>query len=317
MVYPLKMCPIYKQYLWGGENLISLGKPLPFSQVGESWELSEHPSSISTIANGTQQGKTLTQVRNIWQEKLFGKAYATVPCPLLTKFLDATEQLSIQVHPTPEKGGKGEVWYIISAQPGAKIIYGLKPGTKKEEVLPVLGTKHLCSLLNEVPVSPGEVYYIPPGLIHSLGKGILAAEIQQKSDITYRLYDFDRKDPQEKPRPLHLQEGSACIHWQQNQNPTTNIYQTKETAHYQETIYQTTPSFHFSTLKIHKHITRQTTEEHFTVLVCIQGQGELIWPKGSLPIKQGDTFLLPAALGKYTIKNQLTTTLVLLTANPI
>lgn len=318
MVYPLKLSPIYKQYLWGGENLTTLGKPLPFSQVGESWELSEHPSALSTIDNGLLKGKTITEAKTLWQEQLLGRYYAHSVCPLLTKFLDATEQLSIQVHPQPEKGGKGEVWYIISAQPDAKIIYGIKKGVGKEEIIPLLNTPQLAEVFCYIPVKTGDVFYIPPGVVHSLGKGIVAAEIQQQSDITYRLYDFNRRDKAGNLRPLHIKEALTHIDWEKNQQPETKIlWQTKQPAACQ-TIYETRPSFYFSTLSVQDQLEQTTSRERFTVLICPAGAGELYWRQECLPIKKGDTILIPAYLGSYSIKNQQAETpLVLLEAAPI
>lgn len=302
MVYPLKMCPIYQQYLWGGENLTTLGKHLPFSQVGESWELSEHPKAISTIANGSEKNKTLTEIKHIWQEKLLGNDYAQTPCPLLTKFLDAQQQLSIQVHPKPEQGGKGEAWYIISAQPGAEIIYGIKPDVSQEEFIARLNTPDLCRLFRFVPVQPGQVYYIPPGTVHSLGKGIVAAEVQQISDITYRIYDFQRKDHKGNPRPLHIPQALGCIDWEMNRQLSTNILWQQKTPFYEKTIYQTKPSFSLQTLSLSSHITQHSQEDRFTVLVCVAGKGSLHWKKETLPIQTGDTILIPAYLGEYTIE---------------
>lgn len=318
MVYPLKLRPIYKQYLWGGENLRTLGKHLPFSHIGESWELSEHLRTISVVDNGLLQGNTLTEARNLWQEKLFGHYYAWSSCPLLAKFLDAEKQLSIQVHPQPQKGGKGEVWYIVAAEPEAKIIYGLKQGVTAEDMIPLLNTPQLTDLCHTLPVTPGQVYYIPPGVIHSLGAGIVAAEIQQSSDVTYRLYDFNRKDVNGLCRPLHIKEALACIDWEQNQSPQTKVlWQQKNTA-YTQTIYDTRPSFYFSTLQIHTTLTQTTDKNHFTVLLCVKGTGTLQWQKEILPLQQGDTLLLPAYLGDYLLQNNTANSpLFLLTASPI
>lgn len=318
MVYPLKLHPIYKQYLWGGENLCALGKHLPFSHIGESWELSEHPQAVSIIDNGSLQGKTLTEAKALWQEKLLGHYYAAAPCPLLAKFLDAEKQLSIQVHPQPKEGGKGEVWYIVAAKPDAKIIYGVKEGITASDMIPLLNTPQLVDICHMVPVTPGEVYYIPPGVIHSLGAGIVAAEIQQRSDITYRLYDFNRKDASGNYRPLHIKKALATIDWEQNQSPKTPVLWQQETSAYTQRIYDTRPSLYFSTLTIHSALTQTTQKERFTTLLCAAGEGSLHWQKGSIPLMRGDTLLLPAYLGEYTLENkEPDTDLVLLAAAPI
>lgn len=318
MVYPLILRPVYKQYLWGGKSLGTLGKHLPSSHIGESWELAEHLPTVSVIDNGSLQGNTLTEARALWQEKLFGHYYAAVPCPLLVKFLDAEKQLSIQVHPQPQNGGKGEAWYIVAAQPEAKIIYGLKQGVTAEEMIPLLNTPQLADLCHTIPVSPGQVYYIPPGVIHSLGAGIVAAEIQQTSDITYRLYDFHRKDSNGLYRPLHIKEALDCIDWAQNQSPQRPLLWQQETSAYRQTIYDTRPSFYFSTLQIHTTLKQTTEKERFTTLLCVAGKGNLHWREGSIPLHPGDTLLLPAYLGDYTLENEDTVTdLALLAASPI
>ena len=304
MVYPLKLRPIYKQYLWGGENLQTLGKHLPFSHTAESWELSEHPQAVSVIDNGPFQGRTLTEARIDWREKLFGHYYAKSPCPLLAKFLDAEKQLSIQVHPQPKQGGKGEVWYIISAQPEAKIICGLKEGVTAGDFIPLLNTPQLTELCHSVPAAPGQVYYIPPGVVHSLGAGIVAAEIQQLSDITYRLYDFNRKDDSGSYRPLHIQKALSVIDWQENQTPKTPILWRQETNDYRQIIYETRPSFYLTTLTIYTAMTQTTHKERFTLLLCTAGQGTVRWLGECLSISAGDTLLLPAYLGEYTLENK-------------
>lgn len=318
MVYPLKLRPLYRQHLWGGANLHILGKHLPFSHVGESWELCQSPNAVSLIDNGPLQGKTLTEASSLWQEQLFGNDYAHAPCPLLVKFLDAKKQLSVQVHPTPAQGGKSEVWYIISAKPGATIIYGLREGVTPERIQPLLNTPQLLEYCRTLPVSAGQVYYIPPGIVHSLGAGIVAAEIQQSSDITYRFYDFGRKDSNGQLRPVHLPEALHTIDWEQNQTITTRIHSWEATPTLLRKTYHTDNAFHFTTLTLHTEICQTTSPDRFTVLVAVAGNGKLYYQQEQIPINLGDTLLLPAYLGEYHLKNENPATpFTLLSAAPI
>ncbi len=251
-MYPLKSVPVFKRRIWGGRKLEEVfGKPLPPGEkIGESWEIADLPEGQSMIGNGPLQGQTLgAVVRRHWKEiagtedvcrRSGGQesrsqseggtpatprgqdALATHPgrFPLLVKFLDARDVLSVQVHPDPEtcrRMGRGdpktECWYIIQAEPGAVIYKGLKKGVTREQFTRAIQDGTVAELLAAVPVSPGECHFLPAGIAHTLGAGLLVAEVQTPSDTTYRVFDWNRVDASGKPRQLHIEEALESIHF--------------------------------------------------------------------------------------------------------
>lgn len=222
MMYPLKFTPVYQERIWGGIGLsLEFGRKLPSDRIGESWEISAHPNGLSRVSNGPLAGESIPQLIGDFGTAFLGvkaPSQAFERFPLLIKLLDASEKLSVQVHPgnayaLEHEGelGKYEIWYILAAKPGAKIVYGLKAGTDKAAFEKALACGDLESYLNVVSVKAGEVYAIPPGLVHALGAGIIVAEIQQNSDTVYRVYDYNRVDQSGKTRPLHLKKALDVI----------------------------------------------------------------------------------------------------------
>jgi len=220
--YPLRTDPVYRHYIWGGSGLHELlGKPLgPDGTLAESWEVADD----ARVANGPWQGQTMREVDEATGGLLRGDtpSYPNARISLLIKLSDAAQDLSVQIHPTdeqalrdePERGypGKSEMYVILQAEPGAGIYWGLQAGTSKEELERACRSgKGVRELLHFVPVVAGDVLYSPSGVVHAIGKGVVYCEVQQNSDITYRLYDWGRLDAQGKPRPLHLGRGLAVI----------------------------------------------------------------------------------------------------------
>ena len=222
-VYPFKFRAIFKERIWGGQQLRKVfGKNLPAdSKIGESWELADLPEGTSEIVNGPLAGKTIDTVITEFGSAITGNDAYQPPFPLLIKILDAQDVLSVQVHPdaaTCEQMGKGhpktEGWYIVDAQPGAVIYKGLKPGTTKEQFAKAIADGTCADYLVEVPVKVGECHFLPSGTCHAIGAGLLIAEIQQPSDTTYRVFDWNRVDPGTgKGRPLHVADALASIHF--------------------------------------------------------------------------------------------------------
>jgi mannose-6-phosphate isomerase len=221
-VYPLKSVPVFKARIWGGQRLKEVfGKPLPPGEkIGESWEIADLPEGRSTIGNGPLRGQTLGAAIARYPEQIAGAKDFPQPFPLLIKFLDAEEVLSVQVHPDAEtcrRMGKGdpktECWYIVRAEPGAVICKGLKKGVTRERFARAIREGTTAELLAAVPVQPGECHFIPAGTVHSLGAGLLIAEIQTPSDTTYRVFDWNRVDKTGKPRPFHIEEALESIHF--------------------------------------------------------------------------------------------------------
>lgn len=221
-MYPLKFTPVYQERIWGGTGLAQeFGRKLPSDHIGESWEISAHPNGLSLVSNGPLAGENIPQLIGDFGTAFLGvkaPSQAFERFPLLIKLLDANDQLSVQVHPgnayaLEHEGepGKYEIWYVLSAKPGAKIVYGLKNGIDKATFQQALATGDLEACLNEIPVKAGEVYTIPPGLVHGLGAGIMVAEVQQNSDTVYRVYDYNRVDQSGKTRALHLEKALDVI----------------------------------------------------------------------------------------------------------
>jgi len=220
--YPLKFEPIYKQRIWGGQKLREFfNKDIPPSEkIGESWELADLPDDKSVIANGELAGETLNLVIAKYPKEITGDSNFSGPFPLLIKFLDAEDILSVQVHPDEQscrRMGKGEpkteCWYIISAAAGAVIYKGLKKGVTKEDFAEAILKGSVAETLAKVSVEAGQCHFLPAGTAHSIGAGLLIAEIQTPSDTTYRVFDFNRVDDTGKRRELHIEEALESIHF--------------------------------------------------------------------------------------------------------
>ena len=221
--YALKSVPVLKPRIWGGRRLQEVfGKELPAGErIGESWEIADLPEGKSTIGNGPLRGRTLGDAVASHREQITGTSDFPDSFPLLVKFLDAQDVLSVQVHPDPEtcrRTGKGqpktECWYIIQAEPGAIIYKGLREGATKEQFARAIEDGTVADLLAPVPVKPGECHYLPAGTVHALSAGLLIAEVQTPSDTTYRVFDWNRVDERGKPRPLHIEEALESIHFE-------------------------------------------------------------------------------------------------------
>jgi len=211
-----------KQRIWGGQKLRELGKEIACGEkIGESWELADLPEDKSIITNGELAGQTLSSVIEKYPKEITGDADFSGPFPLLIKFLDAQDILSVQVHPDEqacERMGRGEpkteCWYIIAAEPGAVIYKGLKKGVTKEKFAEAIKEGNVAELLAKVTVEVEQCHYLPAGTAHSIGAGLLIAEIQTPSDTTYRVFDFNRVDDGGKSRPLHIEEALESIHFE-------------------------------------------------------------------------------------------------------
>lgn len=223
-MYSIKFEPVFKEKVWGGNKLAKyLSKDVSMDvKVGESWEIACHREGTSKIRNGEYKGLTLEELIKHYGDIVFGKSIEKITdrFPLLIKFIDANDKLSVQVHPDDEYAmkfeddfGKTEMWYIVDAEPGAKLVYGLKKGITKEDFIKAIENNDFDEILREIEVKKGDVVFIPAGTIHAIGKGILIAEIQQSSDITYRVYDWNRVGLDGKPRELHIEKALDVINF--------------------------------------------------------------------------------------------------------
>lgn len=239
--YPLRTKPFFRDYLWGGRNLGTvLGKPIPESGVwAESWEMIDHPEHQSVISNGSLAGQSLRQVATDNPKWLSGESTETLPSlPLLLKYLDCQKVLSVQVHPDDEYGatmsppdlGKTEAWYIIAAQPGAKLYAGLKPDVSREDLAAAIESGNVEKCLHVIEPRAGDCVFIPAGTVHALGAGLLVAEIQQASNTTFRLFDWNRVDAAGNPRQLHVDQALEVINFSAGPRTTQTPRTTDQTS---------------------------------------------------------------------------------------
>lgn len=304
LLYPLKFNPILKDKIWGGDKLANFfGKIDNTGKLGESWELSGYEGDESVVANGFLAGNNLTELIEIYMGDLVGdKVYENfgLTFPLLFKLIDANENLSIQVHPGDEIAyerhksfGKTEMWYVLDAEPDAELIIGFSRNCEAEEYLASLENNKVESLLQHVPVNKGDVFFIPAGLVHAIGKGVMVAEIQQSSDVTYRIYDYKRVDDQGNERELHTDDALDVINFSASPNPQI-IY----TENYND-INNLVSCEYFTTnlLKIDGAITRNFGAiDSFVVYMCLEGSLLIESEGGKVIVNKGETVLIPAAI---------------------
>ena len=305
--YPLQFEPILKERIWGGEKLKTiLNKPITSKITGESWELSTVEGDVSIIANGELKGKSLMELINEAPNEIlgtevykrFGKQF-----PLLFKYLDAREDLSIQVHPNDKLAkerhnsfGKTEMWFVTQADADARIIVGFKEDSSKEEYLKHLNDKTLVSILDTVKAKPGDVFFLETGTVHAIGAGLVVAEIQQTSDITYRLYDFDRKDAQGNTRELHVDLALDAINY--NKVDTQKKYETKTNT---SNVVVDCPYFTTNFLPLDNKLEVSKSGASFTVYMCIEGSFEIEYSGFKQTYIKGDTILVPAEINTFIL----------------
>ncbi len=308
--YPLVFEPILKDRIWGGTKLHSvLHKNIPTPTTGESWEISTVSGDISIVKNGAFQGKSLNDLLEKHPQEILGsKVYQQFghQFPLLFKFLDAKEDLSIQLHPNDALAkkrhnsfGKTEMWYIMQADEKARIVVGFKENSSADEYLHHLGDKSLIEILEEIPVKKGDVFLLETGTIHAIGAGIVIAEIQQTSDITYRVYDWDRVDAQGNYRELHTELALEAI----------NYNKVESQRHYQKIQNQSNltvecPYFTTNFIPLDGGVTFHKNQDSFRVLMCTEGEFELVTEDSKSVFKKGETVLLPAIITDYELKGK-------------
>ncbi len=311
MVYPLKFKSIYKDKIWGGDKIKKLLNKnygdLP--NCGETWELSTVSGDISVVSNGLWRGQDLKsllaqQGASILGVKLYEK-FGT-DFPLLIKFIDANQDLSIQVHPDDalakkrnEGSGKTEMWYVLQADEQAFLITGFNQPMSREVYLEKLKSGNLMEVLNKEQVAKGDVFFVPAGRIHTIGKGLLIAEIQQTSDITYRIHDFNRRDDQGNKRALHLEESLDAIDFTYKSN-----YKTKYDQGLNKRV-QLVVCPYFVTNKLNltdKKIFSAPRVAGFKIYICIEGSAKIVDGDQETLLVKGETVLIPAILSTYEIK---------------
>ena len=305
-MYPLKFEPILKQTLWGGDKIIPfkhLNETLP--NVGESWEVSAVEGSESVVANGADKGYTLPEMVRKYKEELVGEAnYARFgnKFPLLIKFIDAKLDLSIQVHPGDELAkkrhnsfGKNEMWYVIAADKGAKLISGFSEEITPKEYKDRVHNGTFAEVLQTCTIEPGDVFYVPAGRVHGIGAGAFVAEIQQTSDITYRIFDYNRKDKDGKSRDLHTSQAMDAINFSDVQDDFRTEY---ERIQNEPVEMVASPYFTTSVYDMTEEITCDYSELYsFVIFICVEGSCRLTDDnQNELTQRAGETVRLPAAV---------------------
>lgn len=311
MLYPLKFQPILKDKIWGGQKLKTLlNKNSDLPNIGESWEISDVEGDTSIVANGSLKGQSLKQLLETYKEDLIGLQNHRIfndKFPLLIKFIDAKEDLSIQLHPNDELAakrhnsfGKTEMWYTLQADEGANLMVGFNQEMTPKKYLNHLKNKTLTEILNFDKVKTGDTYFIEVGRIHAIGAGVMVAEIQQTSDITYRVYDWDRVDDDGNERELHNDLAIDAFDFDMPDNFRVS-YDKKEN---QSNQMVSCPYFTTNYLKINKKIHKENHHDSFIIYMCVDGEAEILANNFYETIKNGETILLPAAIKDYEITSK-------------
>ena len=290
----IKLTPIFHEKIWGGRQLETVfGYDIPDGPIGECWAISAHPNGDCQIAEGPYAGHTLSW---LWAEhrELFGNCEGK-EFPLLIKILDAKDDLSIQIHPNDEYAaehengslGKTECWYVLDCEPGAYLYYGFEREISKEEFQERIKNNTLTEVLNAVPVHKGDCFFIPSGTLHAICKGIVIAEVQQNSNVTYRVYDYGRVGADGKPRALHVEKALDV---------------TLRTLPVKHDFGNHLAQCEYFTVDARNGAFEGTADEKsFVSLLITDGEGELICGGETVAVKKGDSFFLPAGSGSYTV----------------
>ena len=320
IVQPLKMQPVLKEKVWGGHRLAGLlGKNAPADRrIGESWELADHPHGTSTVAEGPMRGKSLREVLKREGEAVLGRAIAARGWAdrfgLLIKFIDADDRLSVQVHPNdayaakhaPGESGKTECWVVVHAEPDAWLVRGLVPGTTRDRLAGALKTGKVEALLKKHAVRAGDFFWIPAGTIHAIGPGVVLAEIQQNSDVTYRLYDWGRMGMDGKPRELHVADALASANFSGEEPPAGGRGRTADETGLVIEHLADSRVFSLSRIRLDRRPWAAETGGTFAALVVLAGSARLVAGDGTLEIGRGDTVLVPADAGEYVFESPQT-----------
>ncbi len=308
-LYPMRLCSLPMERLWGGYKLGKFYNKNCESGTGETWELSVREKEKSVVLNGILAGKTLSEVIDA-DKSIVGDNFAGGVFPLLIKFIDAAHDLSVQVHPDDEYAaevendvGKTEMWHIVEAEKGAKLVYGLADGVTPEDFGSAVIEGKAGSALKYVEVHAGETYFIPAGLVHAIGGGVLLAEVQQNCDLTYRVYDFDRIDKHGNPRELHTEKAIECVKCFSDADIEAIRY---SRGRGDAELLAHCPYFKVRRLDVNGERKIEVTRESFVHLLCVNGSGKLIFDGEDYEICRGDSYFLPAGLGILTLEGDMT-----------
>ena len=321
--YPMLLSPAFKDYLWGGNRLIDeYKKNTDLRPVAESWELSCHPDGLCKVESGDLKGRILADLLDEYPEWIGSGATGARDFPILIKFIDAKQDLSLQVHPgdayaraNENDNGKNEAWYVLDREPGATLILGLKTNAPPDKIQSLLAGGAILDYVNTIPVEPGDCYCVPAGLLHAIGGGILVAEVQQSSNVTYRVYDYGRVGVDGKPRQLHTKRAAAVI------DGTLRAYNNKDAASirqfrgYSVADLVDWPYFKLSQLDIDGEARLECGCEAFHALLITEGEftvdyydapstGENTAGEQAWQARKGACVFVPAGLGSYSLRGK-------------
>lgn len=307
-LYPLVFQPVFKERVWGGQRLSRFFPDLPAGRIGEAWVLSDHPQGRTPVVNGALAGKMLGELHATYGAALMGSCGLPSKAggfPLLLKLLDAQDDLSVQVHPADDyrgltvgESGKTEMWVVLHAEPGAKVIFGLQPGVTRLAFAAAIAEGHIMAALQELDVDSGDVFSVPAGTVHALGTGLVVAEVQQSSDTTYRVYDYGRLGLDGQLRELHVEHALAVSHYVEPPAvakavpPKPNVWQE----------LCSSPFFVVAQGECNGEWTQETSPLSFEALMILTGTGLIVWDDGTTAVHGGTTLLIPASMGVYRLQ---------------
>lgn len=323
-LYPLQFQPVYKDYIWGGNKItVQYKRGLPPGIYAESWEIADRPEGMSVVINGPLAGRDLFSLMRLYGEKITGRHLNEFP--LLVKIIDAKEKLSVQVH--PDEAGikdvsgdpKTEMWYVLAAEPCAEVYAGLQPGVTAASFKDALTKGKAGELLQAIPVTKGDVVYIPGGRIHAIGPGCLLLEVQQNSNTTFRLFDWNRLGQDGKPRALQINKAIKVIRWDNPAPPKIDI--TKHPMQFDgdgNAVAEllSTPFFRFEKMIVAKSLLCATAGKTFHALFIEEGAVELASDSEKMPLECGMTVLVPAVAKGYSLTSLKGTATVLRVSLP-
>lgn len=303
-MYPIKFENLYYEKIWGGRDFETFRNNMPEGEIGETWDIACHPNGTGIVENGDFKGIKFDELIKKCGHDLVGKKIILEKFPLLIKLINSKEKLSVQVHPGDEYAaeyegdyGKTEAWYVMDAKPGACLIVGTKNCTKKE-FEEAIKNKNVEKYLNKIEVKKGDCFLINSGLVHAICEGVIIAEIQQNSDVTYRVYDYGR------PRELHVEKALDVINFDLQ---CENLNEKEENKYegYSHSVLCKNEYFGIEKISIIKEYKDLSDFDKFYMYTCVEGEGIIEGNNFKEFIKRGDSFLIPATLGEYTIKGNL------------
>jgi len=305
---PLIFRPVYQPLVWGGRRLQAWGRSLPEGPIGEAWELSDHPRGMSVVAEGGLAGTSLCRLVEQAGPALVGRGFGGGEFPLMIKLIDASQRLSVQVHPDDANAralgvgehGKSECWFILAD--GGEICQGTRPGVSRADFERALALHRVGTTLNRFEAKRGDVFFLPPGTVHALGEGCLLYEVQRTSDITFRVYDWDRLGFDGKPRPLHVSESLMSIDFSRADfgPQVPEAWRALAAPGCEERGLMECRHFALRELRVRGRL-EQPTDDTCAAVTCVAGQGMLSTPAAKVALPLMQTVLVPADAGTWRV----------------